>query len=180
VKIGINSLKPEPIWLEQTETAVELHLAVDGVEFPAPVRVKVKVTRMQEDVLAQGRVWTAARLACSRCLEPFDLDLEGSFDALFVPDTGAYATRKGRRDFEWGDERVNFYSEMTIDLSAEIRECLELELPLKPLCRPSCAGLCPQCGKDLNDGPCDCPPDEGDDPWAALRKLIPPKQAPSD
>ena len=175
MKIGVNSLKPEPVWLEDSESASELLLAAEGVGFDEPVRVKVKVTRMQEDVLAQGEARTRARLECSRCLEPFEVEMAGTFEALFVPDAGAYAARMGRRDFEWGDDRVNVYSEMTIDLSDEIRQCLTLELPLKPLCRPDCAGLCPQCGKDMNEGPCECKPDEGDDTWAALRKLIPPK-----
>ena len=122
-----------------------------------------------------GRMQGDVVLECSRCLDLVELKLAGKFEALYVPDTGPYASRMGRRDFEWGDQRVNFYSEATIDLADEIRECLSLELPLKPLCRPDCAGLCPQCGHNLNEGPCECKPDKDDDTWAALRKLIPPK-----
>ena len=48
---------------------------------------------------------------------------------------------------------------------------LLVALPLKPLCREDCAGLCPQCGANLNEGPCGCEPDTEDDRWAALREL---------
>ena len=51
------------------------------------------------------------------------------------------------------------------------RDAVLLELPLAPLCRPDCAGLCPTCGADLNEGPCACPPAEGDPRWAALDAL---------
>jgi uncharacterized protein len=68
---------------------------------------------------------------------------------------------------------VNFYSEFTVDLSEEIANCLRIELPMKPLCRPDCAGLCQKCGANLNEGPCGCKPDEEDGPWAKLRGLIP-------
>jgi len=174
LKIGVHSLGPEPTRLQAAHTPQELHLAAEGVEFPQAIHVVVKVTRMQEDVLAQGEARTIARLECSRCLEPVEVELAGKFESLYVPDTGPYASRMGRRDFEWGDQRVSFYSESTIDLTDELRQCLLLELPLKPLCRPDCAGLCPQCGQNLNAGPCGCKPDAGDDTWAALRKLIPP------
>jgi uncharacterized protein len=174
LKIGVHSLGPEPTLLEAAQTPQELHLAADGVEFAQPVDVAAKLTRMQEDVLAQGQARTTARLECSRCLEPVQVELAGKFETLYVPDTGPYASRMGRRDFEWGDQRVSFYSGSTIDLTDELRQCLLLELPLKPLCRPDCAGLCPQCGQNLNEGLCECKPDEGDDAWAALRKLIPP------
>jgi uncharacterized protein len=136
----------------------------------------VKLTAMQEDVLAEGDARTEARAQCSRCLEDVPLILSGHFEALYVPKNGPYAERMHRPDFEWGDQRVNFYSEFTLDLTDEIRQCILLELPMKPLCRRDCAGLCPQCGKNLNEGPCTCLPDEdqAEDPFAKLRGLLPP------
>ncbi len=175
MKIAVTSLSERPTLLESTFAPKELDLVAERVQFLDAVRVAVTVTRMQEDVLAVGKATTKATAECSRCLEPVPLEVKGEFEALYVPDTGAYAARMGRRDFEWGDQRVNFYSELTVDLSEEIRQCILLELPMKPLCRADCAGLCPRCGADLNKGPCSCEPEAADDPWAALRDLIPPK-----
>lgn len=174
MKIAVHTLGQEPTHIETTLGAQELDLADEPADFDQPVHVRVKLTRMQEDVLAEGETHTTAHTACSRCLEPMPLEIDGSFQALFVPEAGAYGQRMGRRDFEWNDERVSFYSEGTIDLSDEICQSLVIEIPLKPLCRPDCAGLCPQCGKNLNEGPCDCEPepDQAPSPWDALRDLV--------
>ncbi|MFP4057248.1 MAG: YceD family protein [Candidatus Brocadiia bacterium] len=172
MKVAVSSLEEHPVQLDAQESPGELELSAEGVEFAAPVDVSVKLTRMQENVLAEGVARTTVRLSCSRCLEPVDLGLEGKFEALFVPDTGAYAERMGRRDFEWADQRVEFYSERTIDLTNEINQALRLELPMKPLCQPHCAGLCPECGKNLNRGPCGCQPEQEDDVWAPLREIV--------
>jgi uncharacterized protein len=176
VKVAVHSLRPEPVRLEAALSPAELGLGDQEAEFGQPVLVRVKLTRMQEEVLAQGEASTTARLECARCLEPVELRVVGAFEALYVPETGAYSASVGRRSLEWGDQRVNFYAEATVDLSDEIRQSLILELPLKPLCRPDCAGLCPQCGQNLNQGPCDCEPDADATPWAALRDLIPPEE----
>ena len=58
-----------------------------------------------------------------------------------------------------------------LDLTEAIRQYRVMALPMKPLCREECAGLCPTCGKNLNTGPCDCPANEIDPRWAKLLKL---------
>ncbi len=174
MKVAVKGLKQVPFVLRATETAEELALSFPRTSFPAPVEVSVRLTPMHEEVLAEGDARTEARGECSRCLEEVQLALAGHFEALYVPQEGPYAKRVHSPDVEWGDQRVNFYSEFTIDLSEEIRNCLLLELPMKPLCRPDCAGLCPKCGANLNAGPCSCKPDAPDSPWSALRDLLPP------
>jgi uncharacterized protein len=58
-----------------------------------------------------------------------------------------------------------------LNLAALLWEEFSLALPVKPLCRPDCKGLCPECGKNLNEGACGCSPDTGDPRLAALRQL---------
>lgn len=58
-----------------------------------------------------------------------------------------------------------------LDLAALARDAILLELPQAPLCRPDCAGICPTCGAELNEGPCGCEPAGGDPRWAALDEL---------
>ncbi|HPD16191.1 MAG TPA: DUF177 domain-containing protein [Planctomycetota bacterium] len=176
MKIAVPSLADRPTTLDATLAPGELDLIAEHTVFEHGVQVSVTVTRMQEDVLANGRASTVATAECSRCLDPVPVELRGEFEALFVPETGAYGQRMGRRDFEWGDQRVNFYTEMTVDLTEEIRQCLLLELPMKPLCRTDCKGLCPQCGHNRNEGPCSCRTEEPEDPWEKLRSLLPPRR----
>jgi uncharacterized protein len=58
-----------------------------------------------------------------------------------------------------------------LDLTEAIRQYALLAMPMKPLCRGDCAGLCPNCGHNLNQGPCDCLPQEADPRWSELNKL---------
>ena len=176
VKIAVHTLGSEPTRLEADLSPSELDPGEDESRFGQPVHVVVKLTRMQEDILAQGEARTTVRLECSRCLDEVDVQIAGSFEALYAPEARASGQQTGRRDFEWGSRGVSFYGEGSIDLTDEIRQCLVIELPLKPLCRPDCSGLCPQCGQNLNERPCDCKADADASPWAALRDLIPPKE----
>jgi uncharacterized protein len=59
-----------------------------------------------------------------------------------------------------------------LDLAEAIREYALLEMPMQVFCREDCKGLCPTCGADLNEGPCDCRNDEGDERFAALKSLL--------
>lgn len=172
MKVSVASLQPVPLQLEATDQPADIGLEAEHVAFPAPVKVSVKLTRMQQEVLAKGEATTTARVQCSRCLAEVDLPLSGSFEALFVP-KDREPDEQRRHDHD--DQHVSFYSEFTVDLSDEIVQCLLLELPMRLLCAPDCAGLCPQCGQNLNEGSCNCKPDEPADTWAALRDLFPPK-----
>ncbi|MBM3157836.1 MAG: DUF177 domain-containing protein, partial [Chloroflexi bacterium] len=58
-----------------------------------------------------------------------------------------------------------------LDLSEAIRQYTIMALPMKPVCREDCAGLCPHCGRNLNLGPCKCPPAPPDARWAPLLAL---------
>jgi len=58
-----------------------------------------------------------------------------------------------------------------LDLTEAIRQYALLAVPMKPLCRGDCAGLCPNCGHNLNQGPCDCLPQKVDPRWSELNKL---------
>jgi uncharacterized protein len=88
-----------------------------------------------------------------------------------------YCEKRGERDLR-GEEQVRaedvgllYYDGRVIDLREEIRQVVLLEVPWHPLCRPDCKGLCPRCGRDLNQGACGCPPERGRSPWDALRNL---------
>lgn len=64
--------------------------------------------------------------------------------------------------------------EQIVDVAQWANDAVVLALPTTILCRADCEGLCPRCGRDLNEGPCGCPPPEPDDRWSRLRDLLPP------
>lgn len=104
--------------------------------------------------------WTGE---CRRCLRPVAGVLRTRVRELYRP----------RPPGEPPDEDEETYplSGELLDLKPLVRDAILLDLPIAPLCRDDCAGLCPTCGADLNDGPCACPPASGDPRWAALDAL---------
>jgi uncharacterized protein len=116
----------------------------------------------------------AVELDCVRCLEPFRLDLEEALDLLFLPPSANAGSNKEEHELKDEDLAVSFYRDDEIDLSLLIREQLYLALPMKPICRADCAGLCPACGANLNLTRCDCARETVDPRLASLRALLKP------
>lgn len=74
---------------------------------------------------------------------------------------------------EPGDqEAIPILNEGVVDLTELVRQVLVLNTPPTPLCRADCKGLCPDCGHNLNAGPCQCPREPVDERWAGLRGLL--------
>jgi uncharacterized protein len=92
-------------------------------------------------------------LECVRCLESFEHPLSFPFHLLFVT---AERSEPGETQLQAGDCDLYPHTDGKVDLSAVAREQIYLQLPLKPVCREGCRGLCPTCGEDLNRGACPC------------------------
>jgi uncharacterized protein len=100
---------------------------------------------------------------CRRCLEPVDGELRCEVREMY----------RSRREGEAPDEDEETYPLVgeQIDLEPLVCDALLLELPIAPLCREDCKGLCVTCGANLNDGPCGCGQTGGDPRWGALEVL---------
>lgn len=134
-------------------------LAVTGSAVPEgeAVTVDLLLERVPEGIVVRGAVrahWTAS---CSRCLRPIGGELECEVQELFEPTPLEGETYPLEHD--------------AVELAYPIRDAVLLELPVAPLCRPDCAGLCPVCGRDRNDDPCSCDQRTPDPRWAALSQL---------
>lgn len=115
-----------------------------------------ELTRLAGKVFGRASASASARLTCSRCLGEFSLPLRADFQVLFEP-----AGDAGSAEAD-GEELVVAFRGEELPLGEELRQELELALPFTPLCRPACAGLCPTCGADLNQGACGCKPHSKD------------------
>jgi uncharacterized protein len=106
--------------------------------------------------------------SCRRCLKDITVAVEAPLEVLFTEEA----------DSDDPSARVIPARATVVDLGEPIREELILTVPEYALCRDDCRGLCSRCGKDLNAGPCSCPP-EPDARWApleALRSAWPPEE----
>jgi uncharacterized protein len=147
----------------------------------APVELVMDVSKAGADTFeAVGRVKTRLELACGRCLEPFDLPVDATFELRYVPQpvaADAEAGPKGReipedREIDEDDLTVAYYSDGQLDIGALLREQFQLALPMKPLCSAACRGLCVQCGTNLNRTQCECAPAWDDPRLAPLKSLL--------
>jgi len=135
----------------------------ENAESDRPVEIAVTLSRAGSSVHATGEAKGEIRLQCGRCLADYQHTLDAELDMTFVV--------KEAGDIDEDEEEVNTYDGETLDLYPPIRDQLLLLMPIKPLCREECKGLCPKCGQDLNEKDCGCRRVEIDDRFSVLAKL---------
>ncbi|MDQ3944419.1 MAG: DUF177 domain-containing protein [Actinomycetota bacterium] len=127
------------------------------VEETDPLVLDLRLESLTGAIVATGRVRGRWSAVCSRCLVPLQTDFDLHLREVFEADPVEDETYPLRRD--------------EIDLEQPLRDVVVPELPIVPLCRPDCAGLCATCGANLNEGECDCAVVAADPRWEALRDL---------
>ena len=130
--------------------------AETGLEFRGAIAVRAVVNKMGEELFVRADVGAEVMMECARCLEPFARRLSTVFEALYVPQRQEGAGEPAAHRAERESQRVHYHYGGVVDLGQEILEALALAVPMKPLCRPDCRGICPKCGKNLNEGACGC------------------------
>ena len=156
------SLAFEPTWFAKALSGVDVQLGASRAG------ADVDIHKVGENVMVHGRMFGAATVPCARCLQPALVDLAASIHMTYSRDTEVVDA-----EMENPDDDVDFatYEGDEIDLGDLFREQILLAIPMTPLCREECKGLCSQCGKDLNDGPCSCEQPKKDSPFDALKGL---------
>lgn len=170
--------------------------SIDGVAL-GPLRVRGKALWTGDTVLVEAEVSGLVEMQCSRCLASYRTRLSGSFRREFQPAEGPREAqrrerRRGRpqRDIvthrqtapdpvsaleDEPEPPVSFAGD-EVDLSLPAWETLMLELPMQPVCKPACRGLCPVCGVDRNQHDCGCRVEEVDPRLQALKGLLEAKE----
>ncbi len=134
-------------------------VASSGLEFSGRIDVAVVVDKMGEELFVKGDVRAAVRAECARCLVESDITVAAHFEALYVPESQHDADSRSSQA-EGESQRLLYYSAGLVDLAEQIIESVALVVPMKPLCRSDCRGLCPHCGTDLNQTKCACSDDD--------------------
>ena len=122
----------------------------DVYVFADPISWRVQVTNTGDAFLLQGSASGVGTTSCARCLEPATFVLEGELSGYYLIDGDV-----PREDLEEEDFFV-LADDHRIDLEPLIGPALLLDMPMVPLCRDDCKGLCPSCGANLNEGDCGC------------------------
>ncbi|WP_225800185.1 DUF177 domain-containing protein [Streptomyces sp. NK15101] len=145
---------------------------VIGVPEGSPVEIDLRLESVMEGVLVTGTARASAEGECVRCLEPVELDLDVDFQEMFsYPDSDDRGRSKAAADGEAeDDEDMIPLEDGMFDLEPVLRDAVVLALPMQPVCREDCAGLCSECGTNLNENP-DHHHEAVDIRWAALQGL---------
>lgn len=144
----------QDISFDMTDVPAEMKLS-------SPVSGKVTVTNHAGMVVCEAEVSFEGRIFCDRCCEPFDRSFAYRFSHILVVTPS-----------EGEDDDYIEAPDYMLDTDALLRDDILLELPSKFLCKDSCKGLCPKCGKNLNEGECSCNRKEPDPRLAALSALL--------
>ena len=187
-------MEREPRAVGAGEAAASAHLDLRAIEGPAAevhrrfsagaltpdgggqyrvagvVALDLLVRKGGGDYRLSGRIEGELELDCSRCLEPFRLDAGADVDLLYLP--ASENRGEGEVRIEEEDLTTAFYRDEQIDLKHLVLEQFQLALPMKPLCRADCRGLCIVCGGNRNAVPCLCAPTWEDPRLAGLKGLL--------
>lgn len=125
------------------------------------LRGQVTLTRTPQGLYAQGQLAATAPAECARCLTGLEQTLTTTLGELYIyPPENA------------PEGALTVGEDAYLDLTPVVREDMLLSIPMQSLCRPLCKGLCPQCGKNWNEGPCDCEDETIDPRLAGLADLL--------
>ena len=133
-----------------------------------PLAVTGSVDRFGDTITVRGTARVRVEDVCSRCTQTFPNDLEAEF-LVFCDRRGSDDESIARALEEEGE--VFYHDGISIDITQPVREAIILSLPMNPLCREDCRGLCAGCGADLNVEACRCAGRTPDPRWEALNRL---------
>ena len=162
----------------------ELGLADGDVSFRGTVAVGLDLRTIERTIYVTGVVEGTAIRQCVRCLNEFDDPLAFSLRVVYEREAKATASVSKRDDLrkkktttlleveqEKQDDDLYYFTGDHLELAPMLREQVILASPMHPLCSDACLGLCPRCGKNLNEGPCQCAAAPTEGPFQVLRTI---------
>ena len=146
---------------------VEVKPEMVGLEsymFHTPIRCKLDFDRIGDRINLGVVVTAEIGVSCSKCGKPSRIELKTSSGMTFLP-------REEDEEEDVSATDLELYSEK-LDIVPIVRDAFLLALPIAPLCRSDCKGLCPSCGADLNKGECSCDKKQRANPFEELKRLV--------
>ncbi len=163
MKIKITSLSEGRHFYNLDATVEELELPS---EFFGKVRVQVLLEKTKDHILLRTTLSVNRHCECDRCLKRYDREFYNEYHMFYIHDIA------NKHLYDEDVVTVIRKDQDFIDISTDVREFAMLSIPMKNLCKEDCKGLCPRCGKDLNEGECNCEKEKIDSRWLTLKELF--------
>jgi uncharacterized protein len=175
MKVRIDEIPEDGLELVLTgeEDVLSVHLGElkpqHGVQIDPHVKGVISLRESEKDVFLTARLQTRISLSCFRCLDRFDLDKEIDLDLV----VRRIDKDSSDRDYVVESTANEVWIEgPELDIGPLVAQEFLLEIPMKPICRENCPGLCPRCGALKGSEKCSCPEEDDVDPrWQVLAKL---------
>jgi uncharacterized protein len=141
---------------------------IDGASVIGPVTGELTVQNTGLLLVVRGRLQAVLEVACARCLAPTQVPVRIKVEEEFAAEGASPDVDTIDRE----DPERAAIEDFVLDVTELVRQQLAVNVPMTSLCRPECQGICPQCGQNLNEGPCQCEPDTAGSPFSKLKDLL--------
>jgi uncharacterized protein len=169
MQIWLDQVRDEPFNWDETQSISPETLEQPELIALGPVSWKGQVVYADPGFFLRARLSYEQTLCCNRCLTPIVEPAESDVELMILVERGPGGA--GEHELRERDLGVLYLEGEVLQTDPILIEQLQLNVPMKPLCRPDCQGLCPICGADRNAGACSCAEQEADPRWAALAAL---------
>jgi uncharacterized protein len=172
MRFNVAQLLKEPVGtVRDYEVDEDIHdVFAPEIVAVAPLVGTAHLVRTNRGIYVESQLKTSVRLSCSRCLEEYISPVSLSIREEYLPtvdvDTGLPIPPSEEGEYLQIDENH------ILDMTDVVRQVILTTLPMQPLCKIECKGLCPECGQNLNMAKCDCKPVVGDARWSVLGDLL--------
>jgi uncharacterized protein len=171
-QIDLRALPGPELRLDREFAPAEIPQDPEDFRVATPVRLIGRLRKHDDRYRLEGQIRAGLELPCGRCLEPYGLPVAVDVDLTYVPQPVGTGPADEEREVAEDDLSTSYYRDQVLDLGEMVREQFYLALPMRPLCREDCRGLCPECGTNRNTGRCDCAPRWEDSRLAGLKALV--------
>ena len=165
MRIALKGLTEGINHLQMTASSEALNLGGADLHCISAIKAELTIAKSASLYFIKGSACGSIRLVCARCLMEFETVLSAPLERI--------VQREKTTSDEGASDEIKFIAPNAdfVDLTSEVRDALLLALPIKPLCSEDCRGLCPFCGKNLNEGTCTCRQARTDVRWNRLLAL---------
>ncbi|MBI5184058.1 MAG: DUF177 domain-containing protein [Nitrospinae bacterium] len=168
--IDISEIPEEGLKLDLIKSPSFFEIEEANFKITKPISIHCNITKVDDEIYLRGTISSTIEIKCSRCLQSLTLSVDPKFEITYLPLTLMPCDEEV--ELEKDDMDISYYSNNIVDIIFPLRDQIVLSIPIKPLCTPDCAGLCPVCGQNLNIKMCSCYKSEDIDPRLSILKEL--------
>ncbi len=167
--LDVNELAVRKIRIRKTYAPGLLDFHSSEFQQAGPLDIRATAELVDGHIRIYGHFSVRIEMVCARCLDLVAEEISRDFDLFYRP--ASTTPSEGEIHLKDGDTEVGFFNGEGIFLADVLAEQVHLQLPMKPICRGDCRGLCPQCGVNLNTEECRCETHSSDPRLAPLARF---------